>query len=808
MFIADLFENDDDLFSQKDTTVGKYWRGDNTHYQDVWNQLVPASGPAPTLEGELLRSASRLYYDWYNNGFGNNTSGAANFLAQNCNGGLPLLTALRTINPYIRGNNQFADDDSKNIERSLEIIMDTVMAQITRAGGRYQPNTVGDLFDLDDPNDSWADEDDWEEEEYDEEDLDEADDDLFSDRSTLDTPKTIATGVDYAVDGWLDRAHDPVNHRRIEIGYEGTKVVTEFLKGMVPGLRAWYQLDNELRDDIAASIKDDVDIDLYALYDSLPPINEESDDDLFADSDRVATYAAIKKFEEYGDMILPKLDEFAAAYNHEYPELDQGPLAQWRDRDDYDNIFSYIVNGIGTNFDMLYAFENVIREFGPAAITEIDYVWHDNDFQEYYTGWENFKRQTDKSAFLDDIRGFARALKRHGRIFEESDDDLFADRTDVSDIVDAIDEVADHWGHLGPSVKEDDPDWYHYANMLHDAAVEFKLHGVMQGMRALARIDVWEPLADTLEFLGFDEVWEKIEQYIDSLNEAVDNEDETELSADERETNLKKFLEPSHPDVQQRLYRGQRRAPKPNQFVLQKGRDTPSFTDDPEVANVYSRQLDIGHPEHGPGSTSVPVYLQMSRPLDIRGLGEYFSLLDFVAVLPRVDLAQESVPNGLGWYDLSYMVADLDELIYRTGAKSEIEASGSDSLSTIRDFEELAQEIAVSGEEGDLGQIEYMLSETQLDSFIIADSTDIVNRLEKMGYDGVILSDIFTAGAPYYQGDVDKLQTGAWDDEDRVVTAYRPFDQGKIKSAIGNRGTYNTADPDITRESRSTKYSK
>jgi hypothetical protein len=198
----------------------------------------------------------------------------------------------------------------------------------------------------------------------------------------------------------------------------------------------------------------------------------------------------------------------------------------------------------------------------------------------------------------------------------------------------------------------------------------------------------------------------------------------------------------------------------------------------------------------------------MSRPLDIRGLGEYFSLLDFVAVLPRVDLAQESVPNGLGWYDLSYMVADLDELIYRTGAKSEIEASGSDSLSTIRDFEELAQEIAVSGEEGDLGQIEYMLSETQLDSFIIADSTDMVNRLEKMGYDGVILSDIFTAGAPYYQGDVDKLQTGTWDDEDRVITAYRPFDQGKIKSAIGNRGTYNTADPDITRESGSTKYSK
>jgi hypothetical protein len=146
------------------------------------------------------------------------------------------------------------------------------------------------------------------------------------------------------------------------------------------------------------------------------------------------------------------------------------------------------------------------------------------------------------------------------------------------------------------------------------------------------------------------------------------------------------------------------------------------------------------------------------------------------------------------------MLSDLDELVYKTGAKSEIEASGSEGLYTIRNFEELAGEVINSGEEGDVNQIEYMLSETQLDSFIIADSSDIVRRLEKMGYDGVILSDIFSAGAPYYQGDVNKLQTGAWDDEEKVITAYRPFHQGKIKSAIGNKGTYNTADPDITRE--------
>lgn len=213
-------------------------------------------------------------------------------------------------------------------------------------------------------------------------DLFENDDDLFSDKSTVVTPKNIVDGIEYAVDGWLDRAYDPVNARLIEIGYEGVEAVKEFTKGMESGLRAWYQLDDELRDYIAASIKDDLDIDLYAMYDRL-------------------------------------------------------------------------------------------------------------------------------------------------RI-DENDDDLFADPVDVTDIVDALDEVADHWAKAGPAVDEDDPDWYHLANMLHDAAVIFTLHGVMQGMRALARIDVWEGLADSLEFLGYEDIWTKIEQYIDHLNEAVDRPDITQ----------------------------------------------------------------------------------------------------------------------------------------------------------------------------------------------------------------------------------------------------------------------------------------
>ena len=55
----------------------------------------------------------------------------------------------------------------------------------------------------------------------------------------------------------------------------------------------------------------------------------------------------------------------------------------------------------------------------------------------------------------------------------------------------------------------------------------------------------------------------------------------------------------------------------------------------------------------------------------------------------------------------------------------------------------------------------------EIDSFIIADSPEIVNVLERMGYDGAIITDVFTGGAPYYQGNVDDLQTGSYDDEEK-----------------------------------------
>jgi hypothetical protein len=63
--------------------MSKYWNNEgkyNAEWNQLQDQLVPDVGSADTLAGEMIRAVNKLYYDAFNNGFCNNTSGAANFL--------------------------------------------------------------------------------------------------------------------------------------------------------------------------------------------------------------------------------------------------------------------------------------------------------------------------------------------------------------------------------------------------------------------------------------------------------------------------------------------------------------------------------------------------------------------------------------------------------------------------------------------------------------------------------------------------------------------------------------------------------
>lgn len=48
-----------------------YWDGNHSRqqeYQDLYDKHVPMEGKCKTVHGELIRSISRLYYDYCNNG--------------------------------------------------------------------------------------------------------------------------------------------------------------------------------------------------------------------------------------------------------------------------------------------------------------------------------------------------------------------------------------------------------------------------------------------------------------------------------------------------------------------------------------------------------------------------------------------------------------------------------------------------------------------------------------------------------------------------------------------------------------------
>ena len=52
----------------------KYWNHQGNFQKELdtlWSKLVPSEGKAKTMHGELLRCATKLYYDVFNNGFGN-----------------------------------------------------------------------------------------------------------------------------------------------------------------------------------------------------------------------------------------------------------------------------------------------------------------------------------------------------------------------------------------------------------------------------------------------------------------------------------------------------------------------------------------------------------------------------------------------------------------------------------------------------------------------------------------------------------------------------------------------------------------
>ena len=124
-----------------------YWAHNGAH-QATYDRLVeamPASGKCDTLAGELIRSASRLGYDFYNNGMGNNTSGAVNFLL--ARGAIDKETHA-TIYEYTRGRGYSGRYNGDALQVAIERMVDMTCEYIER-NPQFEtlPNTE-DMFDF------------------------------------------------------------------------------------------------------------------------------------------------------------------------------------------------------------------------------------------------------------------------------------------------------------------------------------------------------------------------------------------------------------------------------------------------------------------------------------------------------------------------------------------------------------------------------------------------------------------------------------------------------------------------------------
>ena len=127
-----------------------YWNKQGT-YQADYDRLVeamPLMGNCDTVAGEMIRSVSRLGYDFYNNGMGNNTSGAVNFLLEK--GAIDSKTHA-TIYEYTRGLTYSGCYGGDSLQAAIERAVDmTVKFILDNPQLETTPNTE-DMFDYEEP---------------------------------------------------------------------------------------------------------------------------------------------------------------------------------------------------------------------------------------------------------------------------------------------------------------------------------------------------------------------------------------------------------------------------------------------------------------------------------------------------------------------------------------------------------------------------------------------------------------------------------------------------------------------------------
>jgi len=124
-----------------------YWnqKGKYQEQYDKWaDELMPAMGAAKTVAGELIRAVSRLAYDFYNNGMGNDTSGALNFLRDK---GVVDVFTYKTIKPYTTGMCYKGNYDGDLFQIAIESMVDKTIEKVLANPELLTEENTEDMFD-------------------------------------------------------------------------------------------------------------------------------------------------------------------------------------------------------------------------------------------------------------------------------------------------------------------------------------------------------------------------------------------------------------------------------------------------------------------------------------------------------------------------------------------------------------------------------------------------------------------------------------------------------------------------------------
>lgn len=130
-----------------------YWNKQGKYQQDFDRliKLMPGYGPAPTVGGEMMRAANRLVYDFYNNGMGNNTSGALNYLDKLGVMDEDNTNIFGTVYEYTRGKVYQGGYDGDALQIAIERIMDMTIERLLAQPELETQTHIDDMFEYEDP---------------------------------------------------------------------------------------------------------------------------------------------------------------------------------------------------------------------------------------------------------------------------------------------------------------------------------------------------------------------------------------------------------------------------------------------------------------------------------------------------------------------------------------------------------------------------------------------------------------------------------------------------------------------------------